>query len=77
VRVGPVRNLPEGNAMKLSSAKAPPRPPLHPKRPENVCWGCDRYCPADALACGNGTIRTPHPAELFGEDWMDWPKPPV
>lgn len=46
--------------------------PLHPKNPERVCWGCDKYCPADSLACGNGTIRTPHPAELFGEDWLDW-----
>jgi hypothetical protein len=24
------------------------------------------------LACGNGTIRTPHPVELFGDDWDDW-----
>lgn len=46
--------------------------PLHPKNPERVCWGCDRYCPADALACGNGTVRTQHPAELFGEDWLEW-----
>jgi hypothetical protein len=21
------------------------------------------------MRCGNGTIRTPHPAELFGDDW--------
>ena len=46
--------------------------PLHPKQPERICWGCDKYCPADALRCGNGTIRTPHPVELFGDDWMDW-----
>jgi hypothetical protein len=58
--------------MKLSSAKTPARPPLHPKRPESVCWGCDRYCPAEDLYCGNGTIRTLHPAELFGEDWLEW-----
>jgi len=45
--------------------------PLHPRQPERVCWGCDKYCPADALRCGNGTIRTPHPIELFGEDWLD------
>jgi hypothetical protein len=37
-----------------------------------VCWGCDKYCPADDLACGNGTIRTPHPVELFGDDWLEW-----
>jgi hypothetical protein len=48
------------------------RLPLNPRRPERVCWGCDRYCPADDLACGNGTIRTPHPAELFGDDWLEW-----
>jgi hypothetical protein len=22
--------------------------------------------------CGNGTVATPHPSELFGDDWMDW-----
>ena len=46
--------------------------PRHPKHPERVCWGCDRYCPADDLACGNGSVRTPHPVELFGEDWDEW-----
>jgi hypothetical protein len=46
--------------------------PLHPKHPERICWGCDKYCPADSLACGNGTIRTQHPVELFGEDWLEW-----
>jgi hypothetical protein len=46
--------------------------PLNPKNPERVCWGCDKYCPADSLACGNGTIRTQHPAELFGADWLEW-----
>jgi hypothetical protein len=46
--------------------------PLHPKHPERVCWGCDKYCSADDLRCGNGTIRTQHPIELFGEDWMEW-----
>jgi len=45
---------------------------LHPRHPEKVCWGCDKYCPHDKLACGNGTIRTPHPVELFGEDWLEW-----
>jgi len=42
---------------------------LHPRFPERICWGCDKYCPANDLACGGGTIRTPHPVELFGEDW--------
>jgi hypothetical protein len=45
---------------------------LHPKHPERICWGCEKYCPADDLRCGNGTIRTQHPIELFGEDWLDW-----
>jgi len=46
--------------------------PVHPKHPERLCWGCDKYCPADSLACGNGSERTQHPVELFGEDWQDW-----
>ncbi|MBZ5560566.1 MAG: DUF3079 domain-containing protein [Acidobacteriia bacterium] len=45
---------------------------LRPAHPDRVCWGCDKYCPADDLACGNGTIRAPHPVELFGDDWLDW-----
>ena len=43
--------------------------PLHPKHPERVCWGCDRYCSTNELACGNGSDRTMHPAELLGDDW--------
>lgn len=49
--------------------------PLNPKHPERICWGCDRYCSVDSLACGNGSSRTQHPAELLGEDWYtvgDW-----
>jgi hypothetical protein len=46
--------------------------PLHPKHPERICWGCDKYCPADSLGCGNGSGRTQHPAELLGEDWYEW-----
>ena len=46
--------------------------PLHPMHPERICWGYDKFCPAGDLACGNGTIRTPHPEELFGEDWDEW-----
>jgi hypothetical protein len=45
---------------------------LSPSHPERICWGCDRYCPANDLVCGNGTIRTPHPSELFGKDWERW-----
>lgn len=51
--------------------KRPPVP-LKPAHPDRVCWGCDKYCPADDLACGNGTIRTLHPIELFGDDWLEW-----
>ncbi len=51
--------------------------PLLPANPQRVCWGCDRYCPADDMACGNGSVRTQHPVELLGEDWyveFDLPK---
>jgi hypothetical protein len=47
------------------------RIPLFPKHPERTCWGCDLYCPADDLRCGNGTIRTLHPVELLGDDWLE------
>jgi hypothetical protein len=46
--------------------------PLCPKHPERICWGCDRYCPVDAMGCGNGSDRTQHPVELLGEDWYKW-----
>ncbi|MCU7247461.1 DUF3079 domain-containing protein [Pseudomonas koreensis] len=49
--------------------------PANPSHPERICWGCDRYCPAKSLACGNGSDRTMHPVEIFGEDWDspgDW-----
>lgn len=48
---------------------------LHPKHPERICWGCDRYCSANDLQCGNGSGRTQHPVELLGDDWYehgDW-----
>jgi hypothetical protein len=48
--------------------------PIHPKHPERICWGCEKFCPEDDMACGNGTIRAPHPVELFGEDWHEWLK---
>jgi hypothetical protein len=48
------------------------RLPLQPSHPERICWGCDKYCSAGDLACGNGTIRTMHPSELFGDDWLEW-----
>lgn len=46
--------------------------PVKPANPERICWGCDRYCPSHSLQCGNGTVATPHPSELFGDDWMEW-----
>ena len=49
--------------------------PLHPKFPERICWGCDKYCAAKDLVCGNGSGRTLHPMELWGDDWYkdgDW-----
>jgi hypothetical protein len=46
------------------------RIPVSPAHPERICWGCDRYCGADDLRCGNGKERTQHPIETFGPDWM-------
>ena len=46
--------------------------PIYPAKPEKICWGCDKYCPVDQMACGNGSDRTQHPSELFGEDWMSF-----
>ena len=46
--------------------------PIYPKNPERICWGCEKFCPAHDMCCGNGTIRTPHPCELMGEDWYEW-----
>ncbi len=46
--------------------------PIHPGHPERICWGCEKFCPADAMRCGNGTDRTQHPVELWGPDWMDY-----
>ncbi|HKB54768.1 MAG TPA: DUF3079 domain-containing protein [Ramlibacter sp.] len=51
--------------------------PLRPAHPERNCWGCDRYCPADEMACGNGSDRTQHPVEIFGDDWDTWGLDPV
>jgi len=46
--------------------------PLHPKHPERICWGCDKYCAASDLQCGNGAGRTLHPCEMLGDDWYQW-----
>lgn len=47
--------------------------PIVPARPERICWGCDLYCPADDLRCGNGSDRTQHPVELMGAEWFREP----
>ena len=60
-----------GSRFRYGSSYMAKRFPLHPKHPERICWGCDKYCPANSLACGNGTDRTQHPMELFGEDWFE------
>ncbi|MRB00326.1 DUF3079 domain-containing protein, partial [Bacillus thuringiensis] len=55
----------------MPAPPAPWRPPFLrlPSHPERICWGCDRYCSAESMGCGNGASRTQHPSELFGEDW--------
>ena len=45
------------------------RIPAHPAHPERICWGCEKYCAANDLRCGNGKERTQHPIETFGPDW--------
>ncbi len=44
--------------------------PIRPGHPERICWGCEHFCPANDMRCGNGTERAQHPIELWGEDWM-------
>jgi len=46
--------------------------PIHPKHPERICWGCDKYCSVASMCCGNGSDRAQHPSELFGDDWLDF-----
>ena len=53
----------------MSAAK---RFPVNPPHPERNCWGCDRYCAANAMLCGNGSERTQHPVETFGPGWEEW-----
>jgi hypothetical protein len=44
--------------------------PIHPANPHRICWGCDQFCGVDAMACASE--RSPHPSELFGDDWQAW-----
>ncbi|MBH9553052.1 DUF3079 domain-containing protein [Inhella gelatinilytica] len=46
--------------------------PINPAHPERTCWGCDQYCAAHDLRCGNGSDRTQHPVETFGPGWEQW-----
>jgi hypothetical protein len=46
--------------------------PIQPANPERLCWGCDKYCAAGDMLCGNGSDRTQHPSELWGSDWQKW-----
>jgi hypothetical protein len=48
------------------------RIPVRPAHPERICWGCDRYCAANDLRCGNGKERAQHPIETLGPDWMEF-----
>lgn len=51
--------------------------PLNPPHPERNCWGCDRYCAASDMLCGNGSERTQHPIETFGPGWEQWSGVPM
>jgi hypothetical protein len=55
----------------------PKKFPINPANPQRLCWGCDQYCQADEMKCGNGSERTQHPIELFGEGWQSWGLDPL
>jgi hypothetical protein len=63
-------------AMPTASPDIFPDVVRRPRHPERTCWGCNFHCPAQDLRCGNGSIRTPHPMELFGDDWTLDERPP-
>jgi hypothetical protein len=42
---------------------------IHPKHPERICWGCERYCSWNDLACREE--RVTHPIETEGYDWLE------
>ena len=60
------------NAARHPRAMAAKKFPILPKHPERICWGCDLYCASTELRCGNGSERTQHPMEIFGDDWAEW-----
>ena len=46
---------------------------FNPQHPDRIYRGCDRCCPTQVLACGNGSGRVAHPAETQGEKWCaEW-----
>lgn len=67
-----LESFPKQGAPAQNPAMTKKRFPVHPANPERLCWGCDKYCSADDMMCGNGSDRTQHPVELFGENWRDW-----
>ena len=67
-----IHGLAEIPRAEIESSLMAKKFPLHPKHPERICWGCDKYCPAKDLQCGNGSGRTQHPAEMLGDDWYQW-----
>jgi len=69
-RAFPTKNV-EGGTLLAPTDLRMSSYPTHPPHPERVCWGCDQHCPADDLTCGKDTVRTPHPVELFGDDWNE------
>ncbi len=58
-------------AVTHDGAMSPPSA-AKPGHPERICWGCQQFCRAGELRCGNGSDRAQHPAEIFGEDWQGW-----
>jgi hypothetical protein len=42
-----------------------------PGKPRQNCWGCGNHCPSHQRRCEGVTPRTPHPSEVWGEDWAE------
>jgi hypothetical protein len=53
----------------MGSGNTMAKAPIHPKHPERICWGCEKYCPSNRLNCRE--TRVEHPIELFGDDWNE------
>ena len=63
-----IRRSLHGNTLTRMVRRIPERP----AHPERICWGCERYCAANDLRCGNGKERAQHPIETFGPDWLEF-----